>query len=181
MFHTPSIDRTEQQAEAMGIPLILRDTRGIKEDELRDLEDAIREAKERYQVEAVVSGAIASNYQKSRIESICEKLNLKSLTPLWGKDELEYLRDLLKHQFRVIITGVACEGLDKTWLGREIDNKFIEEAQDLNKKYKIHVAGEGGEFETFVLDCPLFKKSLKVLDSKISGSGNSWRMEVEVK
>ena len=82
MFHTPSIEKTRHQAKAMNIPLIIQKTKGKKEEELKDLEEAIKLAKERYKIEGVISGALASNYQKLRIENICKKLNLKSLSLL---------------------------------------------------------------------------------------------------
>jgi uncharacterized protein (TIGR00290 family) len=75
---------------------------------------------------------------------------------------------------------VAAYPLDKSWLGREINQEFIREVTELKNKYKIHPAGEGGEFETFVLNCPLFKSSLKVVSKKISGKKNAWRMEIKL-
>jgi len=35
-----------------------------------------------------------------------------------------------------------------------------------NKKYGVHIAGEGGEYETFVIDAPIFKKKLIIEKSK---------------
>lgn len=180
MFHTPSIERTETQAEAMGLPLMIDRTKGIKELELVDLERAIRLSKEKYNLDGIVTGALHSEYQASRIQKICDSLDLKCLNPLWHKDEMEYLKELIKENFKVIIIGVASEGLDETWLGREINEAFIRDVKKLHEKYKIHVAGEGGEFETFVLDCPLFKHPLKVTDKKISGEKNAWKMEISV-
>ena len=87
---------------------------------------------------------------------------------------------MIKNEFNVIITGVAAHPLDKSWLGRRIDREFIEQVIDLNNKYEIHPAGEGGEFETFVLHCPLFKRPLTIKNQKISGEKNSWRMDIEV-
>jgi asparagine synthase (glutamine-hydrolysing) len=182
MFHTPSIEKTSFQANSMNIPLIIQKTKGEKEVELKDLEKAIKLAKEKYDVKGVVSGALASNYQKSRIENICKKLNLKSLTPLWQIDELNYLKDLIKNKFKIIIIGVFAYPLNESWLGKEIDEKFIDEIINLNEKYSIHLAGEGGEYETFVLDCPLFKKTLNVSSYEDFKEGeNSWRREIEVK
>ena len=181
MFHTPSIKKTKQQAKVMGLPLIVQKTKGEKEEELKDLEKAIKKAKEKYKIETIVTGAIKSVYQKSRIENICRKLNLQCSNPLWHKDEIEYLNDLIKNNFKVIITGVFAYPLESSWLGRIIDNKFIGEVQILNKKYKIHPAGEGGEFETFVFDCPLFEKGLKIKSFKDFKEGeNSFRRELEI-
>ncbi len=181
MFHTPNIKLVKQQSKIMGIPLIVQETKGKKEEELEDLEKAIKLAKDKYNINSVVSGALASNYQRLRIENICKKLNLKSINPLWNKDEIEYLDELIKNKFKIIITGVFAYPLDKIWLGKIINKKFIDEVQILKEKYKIHPAGEGGEFETFVLDCPLFKKPLKLTSSKISGEKNSWRMNVKIR
>lgn len=180
MFHTPNIHLVEKQAEVMNLPIIIEKTKGEKELELKDLEKAIKRAKEEYQLEGIATGAIKSNYQKARIMEICSKLNLQCFNLLWHKDEFEYLNELIRDDFKVIIVGVFAYPLDKSWLGREINYKFLNDVRKLNEKYQIHVAGEGGEFETFVLNCPLFKKPLKVIDRKISGSGNSWTMEIEV-
>lgn len=180
MFHTPSIDKTKKQAEVMNIPLITDKTKGEKEIELKDLERAITKAKDKYKIDTLVTGALHSDYQAKRIQKICEKLKIKCFNPLWHKDEIEYLNELVDNKFKIIITGVAAYPLNESWLGREINKEFINEITELKEKYKIHPAGEGGEFETFVLDCPLFEKGLKVKDKKISGEGNAWRMEVEV-
>lgn len=180
MFHTPSIEKTKKQAEVMNIPLIFQETKGEKELELEDLKKAIEKAVKEYNIEGIVTGAIESIYQASRVQKICDELNLECFNPLWQKDELEYLEELIGENFEVVISSVAAYPLTKKWIGRKIDKDFIEEVKELNKKYKIHVAGEGGEFETFVLNCPLFEKPLKIKEQKISGEGNSWKMEVEV-
>lgn len=181
MFHTPSIDKTRKQAKVMGIPLLIQETKGEKEKELKDLEKAIKLAIKKYKIKGIVTGAIQSVYQASRIQIICNKLGIECFNPLWQKDEQEYLEELLKNKFKVMIVGVFAYPLDESWLGKIIDEKFIIDVKELNKKYKIHVAGEGGEFESFVLNCPLFKKELEVTKFEDSGSGNSWRKEVEIK
>ena len=181
MFHTPSIEKTEIQNEVMGIPLIVQKTKGRKEEELKDLEKAIKRAKKKFGILGIVTGAVESVYQASRIQKICNELNVECFNPLWQKDQIELLEDLIKNNFEAIITGVFAFPLDEKWLGRKIDKKFIDEMKKLNEKYKINPAGEGGEFESFVLNCPLFKKELKIKNKKIFGEKNSWRMEVEVK
>jgi len=181
MFHTPSIKKTIKQAEIMNLPIITQKTKGKKEEELKDLEKAIKKAKDKYKIDVIVTGAIDSVYQTFRIQKICDKLNLKCFNPLWHKDEISYLKELWKNNFKAIITGVFAYPLDKNWLGREINKDFIKEVELLKRKYKIHPAGEGGEFETFVLDCPLFKKPLKLKSKKIVSTGKySWKMEIEV-
>jgi diphthine-ammonia ligase len=181
MFHTPSISKVEKQAEVMKIPIIIQKTKGKKETELKDLEKVINSAKRKYKIEGIVTGAIQSVYQSSRIQAICNKLKIECFNPLWQKDEIEHLNDLIKNRFKVILTGVFAYPLDNKWLGRQIDKKFIRDISELNRRYGINPAGEGGEFETFVLDCPLFKHKLKIRSFKdIKEGENSWRREVEL-
>jgi asparagine synthase (glutamine-hydrolysing) len=182
MFHTPNIKETFKQAKAMEIPLIIQKTKGEKEEELKDLENAIKQAIEKYSIQGIVTGALHSVYQSSRIQKLCDKLNIKCLNPLWQRNEIEYLNELIKNRFKAIIVGVFAYPLDKSWLGRKIDKNFIEETKKLKEKYKIHPAGEGGEFETFVLNCPLFKKELKVKSFRDLKEGEySWRREIKIK
>jgi len=162
MFHYPNMKLVKYQAEAMGLPILTQKTEAKKEDELKDLEIILKKAIKKYRIEALISGALASNYQKSRIEELCKKLNLKSIAPLWHINPEDYLRQLIKNKFEVIITGVSADGLDESFLGRRIDDKLI---QDL-KKLNIHLGGEGGEYDTFVLNCPLFKKKLMIKKQK---------------
>jgi len=181
MFHTPSIKKTKLQAKVMEVPLISRTTKGVKEKELKDLKKAILKAKKKYGIEGVVTGAVKSVYQLSRIQKICNELKLKCFNPLWQKDQFELLQELINNNFLVIVTGVFAYPLDENWLGKRIDKKFIREVKELNEKYGISPAGEGGEFETFVLDCPLFKRPLEIRNKKIFGKDHSWRMEVKVR
>ena len=182
MFHTPAVEKTKIQASSMNVPILIQKTDGKKEDELTDLRDAIKKAKNKFKIDGVVTGAIKSVYQASRIQRICDELGLVCFNPLWQKDEEIYLEELVKNKFKIILTGVFAFPFDEKWIGREIDKKFIDEIKTLNKKYKIHIAGEGGEYETFVVDCPLFSRPLNVVGKKILKEGeNSFRLEVEVK
>ncbi|MDP3991926.1 MAG: diphthine--ammonia ligase [Candidatus Pacearchaeota archaeon] len=180
MFHTPSIKRTERQAAVMNLPLITKDTKGVKEKELEDLKEAIKAAIKKYNIKGIVTGALHSDYQASRIQKICDGLGLQCINPLWHKDEFQYLQDIIKNKFKVIIIGVSAYPLSASWLGRVINEDFIRDVTKLHEKYKIHVAGEGGEFESFVLDCPLFKRPLKFTGANFTGEDHSWKMEIEV-
>jgi diphthine-ammonia ligase len=180
MFHTPSIKKVKKQSEVMNIPLLVQETKGQKEEELRDLEYVIQKAKIEYKIEAVVTGSIDSAYQASRVQKICDNLELECFNPLWQKDQFELLHDLIKNKYKIIVTGVFAYPLDEMWLGREINEEFIKEVTLLYEKYKINPAGEGGEFETFVLMCPLFSRELKIKDKQIQGKNNSWKIEIEI-
>jgi ABC transporter with metal-binding/Fe-S-binding domain ATP-binding protein len=178
MFHTPSINRVEAQVNVMGVPLILEKTKGVKEEELKDLERAIIEAKDKFGIEGIVTGAVGSVYQASRVQKICNKLGLECFNPLWQMDQIELLESLIKEKFEVIVVGVFAYPLNEKWLGRKMDKKFIDEVKKLESEFKINPAGEGGEFESFVLNCPLFEKGLVVKDVEDFGEKNSWRREI---
>lgn len=165
MFHVANIHITELSAESLGIPLIKKVTKGIKEEELVDLKHALRDLKDKG-VDGIYSGALHSVYQKSRVDRICDELGLKSCAPLWHIDPEEYMREIIDLGFEVIITSVSAEGLDESWLGRKVDLESLEEIKELNKKYGIHMAFEGGEAETLVLDGPGFNKKIKIIESE---------------
>ena len=149
-------------AKAMNISFIRKDTIGKKEDELDDLKNVL----EKLDIEGVVSGAIASKYQRNRIIKICDELKIKSFTPLWGKKQEDVLKEIINLGFEVIIVGVSAEGLNKSWLGKKIDKNTLVELIKIRERYLINEAGEGGEFETLVLDGPIFEKKL-VIDEEI--------------
>ncbi|MFA5888219.1 MAG: diphthine--ammonia ligase [Candidatus Nanoarchaeia archaeon] len=167
MFHTPAIEMAELQSEAMEIPIMFHETEGNKELELKDLEDAIREAKEKYQIEGIITGALFSEYQSERIQKIADKLGLKAFSPLWHKNQETELRELIKEGFEFIFTAIAADGLDKSWLGRTITEKDIDKLVELNNKTSLNIAGEGGEFESLVLNAPFFKKRIVIEKSEI--------------
>ncbi|NJE53980.1 TIGR00289 family protein [Thermococcus sp. 21S9] len=152
MYHVPNIHLTELQARAIGIPLVKGFTSGEKEKEVEDMKAVLEGLK----IDGVVAGALASEYQKQRVDRVAKELGIESFAPAWHRDPVDYMRELIGI-FDIVMVGVSAYGLDERWLGRRIDEKALEELVKLHERYKIHVAGEGGEFETFVRDAPFFK------------------------
>jgi ABC transporter with metal-binding/Fe-S-binding domain ATP-binding protein len=173
MFHVPNIELTKIQAKAICLPFVQRTTKGEKEKELEDLKKVLVLAKKKFKIEGIVTGAVKSNYQKTRLEKICKEINLKCFNPLWMKDQIELLNELLENNFEVIISGVFSYPLDQTFLGKTIDKEMINKLKQLEQEYKINPSGEGGEIETTVLDAPFFKKKIKIQDSDIEYKNNS--------
>ena len=165
MFHVPNIHITDLLSQALDIPIMSVETEGVKEEELKDLKAAFFELKN-LGVEAVYTGALYSQYQKSRIERLGEEVGLKIVSPYWHVDELEYMRKIVSLGFKIMICGVAAWGLDESWLGRIIDDETIDELVRLNEKYYVDIAFEGGEAETLAIDGPIFKKRLNILKYK---------------
>ena len=173
MFHIPNIDMVKLQAKALGIPLIFRKTEGLKEKELVDLKAAIAEAKKKYQIEGIVCGAVASEYQRYRVETICADLGLRSICPLWHLDSEKYIHEFLKDGFEAIFTGIAAQGLTPIWLGKPLSSETLEELKQLHHKFGVHLSGEGGEYETLVTDGPIFKKRLVIEKAETLWRGDS--------
>lgn len=167
MFHTPNISWVGLQAQSMDIPLMIAKTKGVKEEELIDLKKAISNAVEEFGIEGIVTGAIGSKYQAQRIADICEQLGLVCLNPIWEKDQVELLNELIENHFHVIIGAIAADGLNESWIGKELDSEMISKLALLQKKIGLNPAFEGGEVESFVIDCPLFSKKIQILSSHI--------------
>jgi diphthine-ammonia ligase len=168
MFHVPNIEVTGRQAEAIGLPIVQRRTKGKKERELEDLEKAIDTAKADFDLEGIVTGAVKSMYQSTRVQRICKRLGLWCFNPLWLKDEIELLNEVVKSKYEVVMSGVFAFPLDEKFLGRKLDSAMIQKLERLRDEYGLSPAGEGGEIETTVIDAPFFKKKLEILDYDVS-------------
>ncbi|VDK62630.1 unnamed protein product [Onchocerca ochengi] len=165
-------------SEACGLPLYRREIRGrpIKtealyeetvDDEVEDLYELLAFVKQKHpDIEAVSSGAILSNYQKNRIQNVCRRLNLESLTYLWNADQAFLFEEIISSGIEAIIVKVAALGLSTKHLGKTlVEMKDL--LLDLSSRYGVHICGEGGEYETFVVDCPFFQKRIVVDETKI--------------
>lgn len=173
MYHKASKQIINLQSEALDIPLIQIETRGEKEKELKELEEALKTAKKKYNIRGIVTGALYSVYQKERVEKICKELRLECFSPLWHIDQEKELRELINNKFSFILVKIAAEGLNKSWLNKEITDKDIDNLILLNKKIGLNIAFEGGEAESLVLDCPMFKKRINILKSAIKEEGKN--------
>jgi len=169
MFHHPNIEWTPLQAEAMGIEIKTRSSRGEKEKELEDLEELMRGE----DVDGFLSGAIASDYQWSRLNRICQDLGRPLYSMLWRKDQVLLLEDMVDAGFQFMIVGVYAYGFDESWLGRIVNRGSIEELKVLRDRYRISPSGEGGEIETFVLDGPNFLRTIHVDEAEVDWARDS--------
>ncbi|MEO2241137.1 MAG: diphthine--ammonia ligase [Euryarchaeota archaeon] len=174
MFHVPNADLGTLVAEAMGLePVRVRSGR----DDDADLGELAR-ILEALDVDALVSGAIASRYQKERLDRVCEELGIEPVHPLWGMDPFEELELLLELDFEVVIVAVAAAGLDASWLGRRLDEAAVRDLRRLHDRYRVHPAGEGGEYETLVLDAPLYRERLVIERVVRRWEGDSGYLEI---
>jgi diphthine-ammonia ligase len=177
MFQTVGWSNVSLLAEAMDLPLYVertdmeavetgRDYRPREGDEVEDLLRLLARAQAEARAEAVTAGAILSDYQRVRVESTCLRLGLTALAPLWRRNQAELLSEMVAVGIEAVLVKVACLGLSASHLGLTL----AEAEPDLTRlaaKYGVNVCGEGGEYETFTLNCPLFRRRLAVADRKV--------------
>ncbi len=175
MFHYPNVDLTQLQAEAMGLPHVVKKVGTGEQAEL----DALRDVLKGLKVDAVVSGAVESEYQKQRIDFICDELGIKSFAPLWRKRPISLLHEMLDAGLEIIVTAVSAEGLGRDWLGRKLDAKAIDELAELQKTKGVHPIFEGGEGETLVTFAPFFRKRLVIEKAEKKWSGSSGMLHIK--
>jgi len=181
MFHYPAIAFTQLQAQSMDLPLVVVETAGERERELEDLTACLIDMKELLGVEAVVSGVVASEYQRTRMDGICNRIGLRNFAPLWRKDPELLLRLQIELGFEIVITAVMAQGFSESWLGRRLDLGCLQDILHLNEKYGVHISGEGGEYETFVTYSPSFKSKIMISETNREWNAESHRGILNIK
>lgn len=165
MFHSANLKAVPVMAERAGMNYVEIRSAGEKEAEVADMKAGIAAL----DVEGLIVGAIASEYQRSRVAAVCEELGLKLYAPLWGRDPLAILQEVsVRLDARIVVT--AADGLGTNVLGKKIDEAMIAVLLAVEKKRRIHIAGEGGEYESLVLNAPFFS-------SAVNASGLTIRFE----
>ena len=190
---------TAFQASSSGIPWKPIISFGEEEDEVRDLESSIIagdvfDFKDIFppgieipedlaihsgplDIDALVVGALRSDYQKTRIERMCQRLGIASFCPLWHKDPREHMQSLLEHGFGVIFTSVSTEGMSEDWVGRILEGESLNELIDLSRRHRFNLDGEGGEFETIVVSAPHMRRDV-IVEGEVVWTGSRGSLEV---
>lgn len=174
LYHVPCAGLTRLISEAVDIPLVS----GVSfshEDELTLLKTLLRGT----EADGVVAGTIASNYQMSRLKKICAELELQLYTPLWNKGSERLLR-AMAGLMDIIVVQVAAYGMNESWLGRKLDKGAVDDLCVLHRKHGVHIMGEGGEYETLVVDAPIFKRRIKVMNYEKKWFSEQWRGCLEI-
>ncbi|OQS05273.1 hypothetical protein THRCLA_02572 [Thraustotheca clavata] len=179
MFQSIGTHVVTSIAECMELPLVVQTLCGqsvatdmsyepTKGDEVEDLYVLLKRVLELFpDVEAVNTGAIFSNYQRTRVENVCNRLGLTSIAYLWRKNQDELMQEMIDAELNSIVVKVASMGLNpRKHLGHSIADLYPT-FLDLHEKYQFHICGEGGEYETLTLDCPLFKKRIVIDEARV--------------
>ena len=179
LLHHPNLRWTKLQSESMNIPqLTIISNSNETSDELIVMEKLLQNAKEQFQIDGLVHGGIKSKFQKEKFETLCLKLNLVSIAPLWETNPKEYMNQLLDSNFHFMMVTVSSDGLDEQWLGKLISKSDIEVLNNLSDKFGFNLNFEGGESETFVINCPLFSYPIKI--NKFTKNWDGYRGRFEI-
>ena len=179
LLHHPNLRWTKLQSMSMKIPqLIINSNSDDTDDELIVMENLLQNAKDQFQIDGLVHGGIKSKFQKEKFETLCLKLNLVSVAPLWNTEPKKYMNDLLDSNFNFMMVTVSSDGLDEQWLGKLILKSDIEILNNLSDKFGFNLNFEGGESETFVLNCPLFSNPIKINKFVKNWDGYRGRFEI---
>lgn len=176
LFHTPNLAFVQDIAEAMGKKHYSAVAQEGKEmDALQYLmEEAVKRG-----IEGIVTGAVLSDFQFFRIEKLCFELGIKCISPLWRVEQSLLMQELIASGIRAVVISVSAEGLSSEHLGREIDRQFLKELKALHEMYGINISGEGGEYESFVIDSPMHRKILSIADYEIIEKGKMKTMKIK--
>jgi diphthine-ammonia ligase len=169
MFHVPNLDMASLQAKAIGVPLVEESADASEAGEL----DAIARALRRTEADGIAVGAIESDYQHSRVNRVAHQEGFRVFAPLWRHDPRSLVSDYLHARLSIVFSSVSAEGLDASWLGRSWDGPAVADLLRLSASKGIHLCGEGGEFETLVLDAPFFQERIVVDAAQRSWRGTS--------
>jgi ABC transporter with metal-binding/Fe-S-binding domain ATP-binding protein len=179
LLHHPNLRWTKLQSESMKIPQLTTSSNSDDtDDELIAMENLLQNAKDQFQIDGLVHGGIKSKFQKEKFETLCLKLNLVSIAPLWETEPKKYMNELLDSDFNFMMMTVSSDGLDERWLGKLISKSDIEILNNLSDKFGFNLNFEGGEAETFVIDCPLFSNPIKINQFTKNWDGYRGRFEI---
>jgi diphthine-ammonia ligase len=153
LYHKPKEEVLRMQAGCLGIPL--RYTYVCREDEELDvLLKLLKRVKSEFDVEAVFSGAILSDFQRMRFSMAAEEVGLKSYTPLWRINQERYMYELLDTGFEILIMSASAMGFPSSLVGKTLSRDDVRKIIMLSRKYGFNPAFEGGEAETIVTYMP---------------------------
>jgi diphthine-ammonia ligase len=179
LFHYPTTNLLAKVSKVIDVPVIEHHCNIAEKDhEVKELTHLVKSAVDEFSIEGLVHGCISSKFQLNIFQDICNKLNIQLISPLWNINNDYYYEQLLDQGFEIMITRVAALGLDKSWLGKKITRDSYSILKKLSLKYKFNITFEGGEAETLVLDCPLYKKRLSVKGHTITWDGIRGMFEI---
>ena len=163
------------QSQAMGIPLVQRPTNSTNyEAEFKNMLRAFKKEG----IEGGVFGDIDFEEHRQWIDRVCREVAVTPHLPLWGERQEKVLRDFISSGFEAVIIATKADLFGEEWLGQKVDLDFIKHLEQLRETKDITLCGEAGEYHTLVIDGPLFKARLEILESKKNLRDERWFLEI---
>jgi len=179
LFHFPNISLSAMLAEAIDLPIRSFQSTGVSlDDETSILENALAKVMEEFNIQGIVHGGLCSNFQKKNFEKVCQRLGLSVFSPLWHIDPSTYLHKMIDDEFKIVIVAVSALGLGREWLGKSLNHENVKELESLSARYGFNLNFEGGEAETMVVDCPLYKKIFQIRKGLVKWFGDNGIFEI---
>ncbi|MCI4368387.1 MAG: diphthine--ammonia ligase [Thermoplasmata archaeon] len=175
LFHTPNLSHVRLQAEAWGKRYREFAVEGTgEEEEAKALQTALENDRG-----TVIAGAIASSFQWARLHRVTFDLGRRLFTPLWRVDPEQVVREEIAAGLDIRMVHLAAEPLGRSLLGRRLDVPLLEEISRLSRELrKVNVAGEGGEYETLVVDAPFFAQRIEIDVGEREEGGGAFRLNI---
>lgn len=173
LFHYATVEQTKELSEILGIKhfYVSCDVADPKKEA-----EIVRNVVEKNSVDAVILGGIGLQITQIRsVQEALRPLGVEVFASHAGLDHDRLIKEMIERGYKIMISQIASEGLNKEWLGKILTKDNVKEFFDRAEKYGFHVGGEGGYFDTLVLDAPIFEKSLnieeidKVMESRNCG------------
>jgi len=172
-FHGAKAELVQLQSEAIGIPLLQRETTQTNYEEV--FRKTLVELRER-NIKQMVRGDIHLQDLQDWVENICNSEGIGVISPIWGNPGESLLREFVSLGFKSVLTSAQAEKLDESWVGRTIDEKFIE---DLKALPNVDLCGENGEFHSFVYDGPIFTKRIDITKTDKVQINGYWFLDIQ--
>lgn len=176
LFHYATVEHTKELAGILGIPhFLLRCNIANAEKEAELIKKVIEEKQKKDPVNALVLGGTGLQETQLRsIQNALRPLGIEVFASHAGEEHDLVMEEMLEKGYKIIITQIASDGM-KNWLGRELTKENFPDFKKDSVKFGFHIGGEGGYYDTFVFDGPIFSKKFQVeeadriLDDNYSG------------
>lgn len=169
-FHGTEARLIQLQAEALGIPLLQKET--TPDGYEQEFKEAVRSLIPKG-VRGMVFGDIHVPENKEWVERVCRELGIEAIEPLWGQEPETILLDFIDAGFQAMIISANSNVLDEKWIGRRVDAEFLRFLQENG----IDLCGENGEYHTFVTNGPMFKRGIQITESRTVLRGGYWFLD----
>ncbi|MBB4803825.1 uncharacterized protein (TIGR00290 family) [Flavobacterium nitrogenifigens] len=155
-MHGVRVELLKAQAESIGIPLKIMEIPEMPTMEVYEnvMTETLSQLKNNGVTHSVFGDIFLEDLRQYR-ENQLAKIDFKGVFPIWKIPTKDLIQEFISLGFKTIVVCVNEKYLDKSFVGRIIDQDFINDLPE-----NVDVCGENGEFHTFAFDGPIFSKPI---------------------